>query len=44
MFHRGEVILDIRGEEKRNLRVEDLLQRFAEARGEEFTLDRALLV
>ncbi|HMM38141.1 MAG TPA: ATP-binding cassette domain-containing protein [Desulfovibrio sp.] len=44
MFHRGEIVLDIRGEEKRNLRVENLLTRFAEARGEEFTSDRALLV
>lgn len=44
MFHRGEIVLDIRGEEKRNLRVEDLLQRFSEVRGEEFTSDRALLV
>ena len=43
MFHRGEIVLDIRGEEKRNLRVEDLLQRFSEVRGEEFTSDRALL-
>ena len=44
MFHRGEIVLDIRGEEKRNLRVEDLLTRFAEVRGEEFTSDRALLI
>jgi len=28
MMHRGRVILDVRGEEKRNLAVEDLLRRF----------------
>ena len=31
------------GEEKRNLRVEDLLRKFAEASGEEFANDRMLL-
>lgn len=43
MFHRGQIILDIEGEEKRNLRVEDLLQRFYELRGEDFVSDRTLL-
>lgn len=43
MMHEGRVILDIKGEEKQNLTVEDLLKRFGQASGEEFTNDRALL-
>ena len=43
MFHRGEIILDIAGEEKQGLRVQDLLERFQAVRGEEFLSDRALL-
>lgn len=43
MFHRGEIVLDISGEEKRNLKVEDLLRRFSELRGEEGVSDRMLL-
>jgi putative ABC transport system ATP-binding protein len=43
MFHRGEIVLDIAGEEKMNLRVEDLLLRFSELRGEEGVSDRMLL-
>ncbi len=33
MMHRGEIILDVTGDEKRSLTVEDLLQRFASLRG-----------
>ncbi|QLA16700.1 ABC transporter ATP-binding protein [Desulfolutivibrio sulfoxidireducens] len=33
MMHRGEIILDVAGEEKRTLTVEDLLQRFTSLRG-----------
>jgi len=43
MFHRGRVVLDISGDEKRNLKVEDLLQRFADLRGGEGVSDRMLL-
>ena len=43
MFHRGEIVLDITGEEKKNLKVEDLLLRFSELRGEEGVSDRMLL-
>ena len=43
MFHRGRVVLDISGEEKMNLKVEDLLQRFADLRGGEGVTDRMLL-
>lgn len=43
MFHRGRVVMDIGGEEKRNLKVQDLLQRFADLRGGEGVSDRMLL-
>ncbi len=43
MMYDGRVILDIRGEEKQKLTVEELLQRFGKASGEEFSNDRALL-
>jgi len=43
MFHRGRIVLDIEGEEKRNLKVEDLLRRFSELRGDEGVSDRMLL-
>ncbi|MEF2231884.1 MAG: ATP-binding cassette domain-containing protein [Pseudodesulfovibrio sp.] len=43
MFHRGGIVLDIAGEEKKNLKVEDLLRRFSELRGEEGVSDRMLL-
>ncbi len=43
MFHRGTVVMDIRGEEKKALTVEELLQRFTELRGEEGLSDRMLL-
>ncbi len=43
MLHEGRVILDIGGEEKKNLTVETLLHKFEEVSGTEFTNDRALL-
>ncbi|MDD5666668.1 MAG: ATP-binding cassette domain-containing protein [Actinomycetota bacterium] len=43
MMHEGRIILDIRGEEKKNLAVEDLLRRFGNASGEEFVDSDALL-
>ncbi len=43
MLDRGEIILDVNGEEKRNLTVEDLLQRFYSLRGEAMGSDRLLL-
>ncbi|MDF2986877.1 MAG: transporter ATP-binding protein [Eubacterium sp.] len=43
MMHEGRIILDIKGEDKKKLTVEDLLQRFGKASGEEFANDRALL-
>lgn len=43
MMHEGRVILDIGGEEKKNLTVEALLHKFEEVSGTEFASDRALL-
>ena len=43
MLHDGRVILDIAGEEKRQLTVEGLLHEFSRACGEEFSADRAIL-
>ena len=43
MMHEGRVILDIAGEEKKNLTVENLLEQFARVSGDEFVNDRALL-
>jgi putative ABC transport system ATP-binding protein len=43
MMHEGRVILDIHGEDKKKLTVEDLLHQFERVSGEEFTSDKALL-
>lgn len=43
MMMDGNVILDIRGEEKSKLTVSDLLHKFEEASGEEFASDKAIL-
>lgn len=43
MMWDGKIILDIKGEEKKNLTVDDLLHQFTVASGKEFTNDRALL-
>ena len=43
MMHEGRVILDIRGEEKKRLTVEDLMHEFEKASGETFASDKALL-
>ena len=43
MLHDGKVVLDIAGEEKKKLTVEDLLAKFSATSGEEFASDRALL-
>ena len=39
----GRIVLDIQGEEKKNLTVDDLLHQFTVASGKEFANDRALL-
>ena len=43
MMNEGQIILDIKGEEKKNLTVEYLMQKFEEASGEEFANDSTLL-
>ena len=43
MLHEGRVIIDVSGEEKQKLTVEDLLSMFAHASGDEFSSDRAIL-
>ena len=43
MLHQGSIILDVRGEEKAGLTLEDLLERFYTVQGEAFSMDRALL-
>lgn len=43
MMNNGKIIYDVRGEEKSKLKVSDLLKKFEEASGSEFTNDRMLL-
>ena len=43
MMHEGKVILNISGEEKKKLTVEDLLHQFEKVSGDEFANDNALL-
>ena len=43
MMNNGRIILDISGEEKKKLTVEDLLEAFSKSSGDEFANDRALL-
>ncbi len=44
MMHRGEIILDISGQEKSRLQVDDLLARFYSLKKEAFSSDKMLLV
>ncbi len=43
MMYNGRIIYDVKGEEKKNLQVADLLKKFEQASGEEFVNDRMLL-
>ena len=43
MMNNGKIILDVSGEEKKKLTVEDLLHEFTRLSGDEFANDRALL-
>lgn len=43
MMHEGHVIYDVSGEEKKCLRVSDLLEKFEQASGGEFANDRMIL-
>ena len=43
MFHRGEIIFDVSGEQRRAMDVSDLLALFRRDRGEELSDDALLL-
>ena len=43
MMHEGKVIYDVSGDEKKNLKVADLLKKFEEVSGGEFANDRMML-
>ena len=43
MMHEGKIIYDVSGEEKKNLKVADLLAKFEEVSGVEFANDRMML-
>ena len=43
MMHEGKIIYDVSGEEKKNLKVADLLKKFEEVSGGEFANDRMML-
>lgn len=43
MMHEGQIIYDVSGEEKKNLKVADLLAKFEEVSGGEFANDRMML-
>ncbi len=43
MMHEGRIIYNVSGEEKKKLKVNDLLQKFGEASGGEFANDRMML-
>jgi putative ABC transport system ATP-binding protein len=44
MLHLGRIIMDVRGEEKKSLTVQDLMSGFYKVQGEEFSADKMLLV
>ena len=43
MMNEGRIVVDVSGEKKKNLTVEDLLDLFNKASGKEFASDRAML-
>ena len=43
MMHEGKIIYDVKGEEKKKLTIENLLQKFEEVSGQEFANDRMML-
>lgn len=44
MMHDGKIIYDVRGEEKKKLTTEDLLEKFKNTNGDEFANDRMMLI
>ena len=43
LMHEGNVVVDVRGEEKKNLTIEQLLQLFEASSGSRFSGDKAIL-
>ncbi len=43
MMHEGQVVVDVKGEEKKNLTIEQLLQLFEASSGSQFTSDKVML-
>ncbi|MEG1993342.1 MAG: ABC transporter ATP-binding protein, partial [Oscillospiraceae bacterium] len=43
MMYDGKIIYDVQGDEKKNLKVSDLLEKFDQASGGEFANDRMML-
>ena len=43
MMHEGQVVVDVKGEEKKKLTIEQLLQLFESSSGTKFTSDRVML-
>ena len=43
MMHEGRIFTNVAGEEKKNLKVEDLLRKFEQASGGQFANDRMML-
>ena len=43
MMHEGQIIVDVKGEEKKKLTIEQLLQMFEESSGSKFTSDKVML-
>ena len=43
MMHEGHILVDVSGEEKKNLTIRDLLEMFEKASGDDMTSDKLLL-
>ncbi len=43
MMHEGQIVVDVKGEEKKNLTIEQLLQLFEESSGSKMTSDKVML-
>lgn len=43
MMHEGQIVIDVKGEEKKKLTIEQLLQMFEESSGSKFTSDKVML-
>jgi len=43
MMHKGKIVLDIKGEEKRTMTIQKLLSKFEQVQGEKFAEDRVML-